>query len=65
MPVPPEKIRDKTVTDEYGNPHVLHINKDTGGTVHKHSDEFSGMCPYCQPDIDYGMGIDLGDIPGL
>ncbi len=50
---------NQTVTNEYGNPFTLHINKDSGGTVHKHSGEpgEDNICPFCNDDVDYGHGI--------
>ena len=50
----------KEATDEYGNPHTLHIDAESNFTVHKHSGEVGDddICPYCNDDVDYGHGIE-------
>jgi len=57
--VPREQTETKTVRDEYGGKHRLHINTETNGTHLKHSEESDQHCPYCNPERDYGMGVDL------
>jgi hypothetical protein len=55
--IPRAQETTKTVSDEYGNDHTLHINDETSRTFLKHSGDNSEMCPYCNESRDYGFGV--------